>query len=139
MKEVEDFQKYMEICNQLAMKAASKGDTPVGCIILNGDQIIARAEEAGRIKQDVTCHAEIEAIRKARKKIGVDMSECTLVTTHEPCIMCGYAIRFHKIGKVVFKNRVEHLGSVSSIMKVLSSSEVPNHWGKPPEIIHFKN
>ncbi len=128
----------MEICEALAEIAAKKGNTPVGSIILKGNQIIARAEEAGHSKQDVTCHAEIEVIRKARKTIGVDMSGFTLVSNKEPCVMCGYAIRFHKISTVVYKEKVSHLGSVSSSMKVLSSTEVPDNWSKAPEIIQIK-
>ncbi len=127
----------MDLCDQLAVKAGAKGNAPVGCIILNGNQIIAKAEEAGHTKQDITCHAEIEVIRKARKKIGIDMSECTLVSTHEPCVMCGYAIRFHKIKKVVYKNSVKHFGSVHSTMGILTTNEVPKHWSKPPQIIQL--
>ena len=80
MEHAEGFQKYMEICEQLAIKAGENGNAPVGCIILKENKIIASAEEAGHSKQDITCHAEIEAIRKARKKIGADMSECILVS-----------------------------------------------------------
>lgn len=139
MKSVENYQTYMEVCYQLALKAGGKGNAYVGCIILQGNKVIAKAEEAGHSKQDITCHAEIEAIRKARKIIGVDMSDCTLVSTHEPCVMCAYAIRFHKISKVVYKNKVNYLGSVSSTMAILTTDEVASHWSKPPQIIQFKN
>jgi tRNA(adenine34) deaminase len=139
MNEVRDFKMYLEVCNQLALKAGGKGNTSVGCIILHGNKIIVKAEEAGHSKQDITCHAEMEAMRKARKIIGVDMSECTLVSTHEPCVMCGYAIRFHKIGKVVYEKKVSHLGSVSSTMAILTTDEVASHWSEPPQIIQFKN
>lgn len=139
MKKAEDYRKYMEICEKLAIKAASKGNAPVGCILLKGNQIIAKAEEAGKSKEDITCHAEIEAIRQARIEIGVDMSGCTLVTTHEPCVMCGYAIRFHKISTVVYKEKSQFFGSINSSMNVLNTADVPNHWNKPPEIIPFKS
>jgi len=137
MKHTNNFQIYMEKCDQLAIKAKERGNAPVGCIILFGNEIIAEAEEAGHSKQDISYHAEMEAIRNARKIIGVDMSECTLVSTHEPCIMCGYAIRYHKIKKVVYKNPVEYLGSINSSMKVLVTEEVPKHWSKSPEVILF--
>ena len=102
-------------------------------------EIIAKAEEATHSKQDITCHAEIEAIRKARKKVGIDMSECTMVSTHEPCVMCGYAIRFHKISRVVYKKKVKPFGSISSTMEILRTIEAPNHWSNPPQIIQSKN
>ncbi len=50
----------MDVCDQLAIKAGEKGNTPVGCIILEGSKIIAKAAEAGQSKQDITCHAELE-------------------------------------------------------------------------------
>ena len=134
----QNFQKYMEICEQLANSAAAKDNAPVGCIIVKGNQVIVKAEEAGHSKEDITCHAEIEAIRITREKIGIDMSECTLVSTHEPCVMCGYAIRFHKIGMVVYKNEVKHLGSITSKTSILRTLDVPNHWSSPPEIIQLK-
>ncbi|MFT4568256.1 MAG: tRNA(adenine34) deaminase [Saprospiraceae bacterium] len=133
----EELIKYMRLSDSLAKLAASKGNTPVGCVIVMKGKIISQAQEAGSSKQDVTCHAEIEAIRKARKKIGLDMSDCTLVTTHEPCVMCGYAIRFHKIKTVVYKNKVKHLGSISSAMTILATNNVPEHWSLPPIIIQL--
>ena len=128
----------MEICESLAKKAASKGNAPVGSIILKGNQIIAKGEEAGQSKQDITCHAEIEALRNARKKIGKDMSGYILMSTHDPCVMCGYAIRFHKISTVVYKEPVSHFGSINSEMKVLKTDKIPEHWSKPPAIIRIK-
>jgi tRNA(adenine34) deaminase len=133
----EELIKYMRLSDSLAKLAASKGNTPVGCVIVMKGKIISQAQEAGSSKQDVTCHAEIEAIRKARKKIGLDMSDCTLVTAHEPCVMCGYAIRFHKIKTVVYKNKVKHLGSISSAMTILATSNIPEHWSLPPIIIQL--
>ena len=131
---------YMHRCEILGEAAAKKGNPPVGAIIVNSDGIISEAAEAGRSKKDITCHAEIEAIRIAVKKLGSsDLSECTLFTTHEPCIMCSYAIRFYKIKKVVFKNTVDYLGGISSSMPLLLSNDVPPHWAKVPEIVHLRN
>jgi tRNA(adenine34) deaminase len=129
----------MSLCEKLGENAAKKDNSPVGAIIVKDDVIISEAEEAGKIKNDVTCHAEIEAIRIAVRKLGhPDLSECILFTTHEPCIMCSYAIRFYKIKKVVFKNAVDYLGGVSSSMPLLVSGDVPPHWSKPPEVAHLQ-
>jgi tRNA(adenine34) deaminase len=137
MIEIEGIKSYMQVCEQLGRSAADKGNSPVGCVILIDDQIIAYAEEASKSAEDVTCHAEIEAIRKARLRYGTDLSMCTLISTHEPCVMCGYAIRFHKIRRVIYKNEVEHFGSITSAMPVLRTSDVPNRWNEGPEIIRF--
>ena len=131
---------YMQRCEILADEAAKKGNAPVGAIVVKGYEIISEAEEAGRSKNDITCHAEIEAVRIAvRKMNSSDLSECILFTTHEPCVMCSYVIRFYKIKKVVFKNAVDYMGGVSSSMPLLISGDVPPHWSKPPEIVHLQS
>ncbi|MCG8331058.1 MAG: nucleoside deaminase [Chitinophagales bacterium] len=138
MIEKELLDTYINRCEQLGQNAAAKGNAPVGCIIIRNDKIIAEAEETATSKQDVTCHAEIEAIRIARQLMGKDMSDCTMISTHEPCIMCAYAIRFHGIKTVIYKNEVKFLGSVNSKMDVLNTIDVPGHWSKPPKIIQLK-
>ena len=130
---------YMNRCEELGNAATKKGNSPVGALIVKDDEIISEAEEAGKTKNDITCHAEIEAIRIAVKKLNSsDLSECILFTTHEPCIMCSYAIRFYKIKKVVFQNAVDYLGGITSSMPLLISDDVPPHWGKPPVVVHLK-
>ena len=130
---------YMHCCEILGKAAAEKGNPPVGAIIIKDDEIISEAEEAGKSKNDITCHAEIEAIRMAVKKLGSsNLSECTMFATHEPCVMCSYTIRFYRIKKVVFQNTVEYLGGISSSMPLLLSHEVPPHWTQHPEIVHLQ-
>ena len=131
---------YIKCCESLAKEAAAKGDAPVGSVIIKGDEIIAEAFEASKNKNDITCHAELEAIRLAVKKLKTnDLSACVIYSTHEPCIMCSYAIRFYKIKKVVYQHAVNYLGGVSSSMPLLNSKEVPPHWREVPVIVHLKN
>jgi tRNA(adenine34) deaminase len=131
---------YMKRCEILAAQAAANGDAPVGSIITKDDEIIAEAIEASKFKNDITCHAEIDAIRLAVKKLQTnDLSDCILYTTHEPCIMCAYAIRFYKIKKVVYQHSANYLGGVSSSMPLLTSKEVPPHWSDIPVIVHLKS
>lgn len=131
---------YIQRCEILGEKAALMGEAPVGSVILRGEKIISEASEASKNKNDVTCHAELEAIRTAVKKLKTnDLSGCTIYSTHEPCIICSYAIRFYKIKKVVFKHTVGSFGGISSSMPLLLTKEVPIHWGEVPEIIHLKN
>ena len=129
---------YMRLCENLAVSAAEKGNPPVGAIIVKDDEILSEAEEAGKSKNDITCHAEIEAVRIAVGKLkSTDLSECILFTTHEPCVMCSYAIRFYKIKKVVYRNAVDYLGGISSSMPLLITGDVPPHWSKPPAVVYL--
>ena len=70
---------YMQRCGLLGKTAAVKGNSPVGAIIIKADEIVSEAEEAGKSKNDVTCHAEIEAIRFAVAKMQTnDLSDCIM-------------------------------------------------------------
>ena len=129
---------FMQCCRALANTAAAKGESPVGAVIVKDDKLISEGMEAGKRKNDITCHAEIEAIRLAVEKLNSnDLSDYVLYTTHEPCIMCSYAIRFHKIKKLVYQNTVKYLGGISSSMPLLTTNDVPPHWGKAPVIVHL--
>ncbi|MEO5891178.1 MAG: nucleoside deaminase [Ferruginibacter sp.] len=128
---------YMDICTRLANAAKIKGNPAVGCVIVKNGELIAEAEETSVTKGDITCHAEIEAIRAAVKKIGKDLSHCTLYTTHEPCIMCAYPIRYHAIARIVIHSPVVFFGGINSEFALLTTTNVPAHWSAPPGISWF--
>ena len=129
-----DDQYYMDICNRLAEKAGLKGNPAAGALIVQNGIVVARAGEASETKGDITSHAEIEAIRKAVKKIGPDLSQCVLYTTHEPCVMCAYPIRYHAIGKIVIRSAVKFFAGTGTDFPLLITDKVPAHWSPPPEI-----
>lgn len=130
-----EYNIYMERCIELAKIAKERGDSPVGSVIVSGDKIIAEGIEANKSKRDVTCHAEIEALRGAvRIKGSNDLSDCVLITTHEPCLMCSYAIRFHKISKVVFGISTGEIGGYSSNYPILIATDI-KRWCEPPVIV----
>ncbi len=131
---------YIKRCELLTAETATNGVTSVGSINTKGDEIISEAIEASKYQNDVTCHAELEAIRLAVKKLKTnDLSDCILYTTHEPCIMCSYAIRFYKIKKIVYQQMINYLGGISSSMPLLMGQEVTPHWGNVPVIVHLKS
>ncbi|HMV24715.1 MAG TPA: nucleoside deaminase, partial [Saprospiraceae bacterium] len=108
-------------------------------VIVKNGEIVAEAAEAGKSKNDITCHAEIEALRLAVKKLqSNDLSECVMYSTHEPCIMCSYAIRYYRVKKLVYLHDVDYLGGITSQMPLLISDIVPPHWGRPPEIVRYR-
>lgn len=126
---------YMAECIVLAKIAKARGDSPVGSSIVRNEKIIGEGIEGGKTHQDIIFHAEIEAIRDAVKYTGTpDLSDCILYTTHEPCIMCSYVIRHHKIGLVVVGITTGEIGGYSSKYPLLLDKEIKK-WSSPPEII----
>lgn len=86
-----------------AKKAESKGEIPIGSVIVHGDQIIAKAHNLTETLHDVTAHAEMQAITMAADFMGGKyLTDCTLYVTVEPCTMCAGAIGWAQISKVVY-------------------------------------
>ena len=126
--------KFMLICIQLAKVALKNGNPPVGCIVVKDGQIIGIGIESGKSTGDITNHAEILAINDAvlnGKKN--DLKNAVMYTTHEPCIMCSYLIRHHKIPHIVYSLPVNFIGGFTSEFAVLKTENVPK-WGKRPKV-----
>ena len=125
----------MHECIRLAGIAKDRGDTPVGSIVVQNGRIISEGIEGGRTYKDITFHAEIEAVRNALKVLGkTDLSDCIMVTTHEPCIMCSYVIRHHKIKEIIIGITVPDVGSYSSVYPVLKDTTI-RKWTPAPDVI----
>jgi tRNA(adenine34) deaminase len=124
---------WMQVCLQLGRQARQAGNPPVGSVIIKDGKLIGKGMEAGRSKKDITCHAEIEAIRDAIGQGHTDLQDTILYTTHEPCIMCSYVIRHHKIGRIVIGVEVPEAGGYSSPFPILTTSAMAK-WGPPPRI-----
>jgi tRNA(adenine34) deaminase len=129
------YETWMRRCIALARIAQARGDSPVGAVIVRNGEVVAEGIEAGKSAQDITRHAEVEAISVARKVLDPsDLSDCLLVTTHEPCILCSYAIRHHRIPLVVFGVAVGEIGGYNSELAVLKERSV-KRWGEAPQLI----
>lgn len=95
-----------------ANKAERMGEVPVGAVIVSNNQIIARGHNLTEQLNDVTAHAEMQAITSAAEFIGGKyLKKCTLYVTLEPCIMCGGALFWSQIDKVVFGAKDEKRGA----------------------------
>lgn len=128
---------FMKRCEALAALATERGESPVGSVVVLGGEIIGEGIEAGKSMQDVTFHAEVEAVRDAVRKHGKDLSAATLYTTHEPCILCSYVIRHHRIGRVVIQKAVAYIGGASSGYPVLTAPDIPI-WPPPPVVVFLE-
>ncbi|MBR0296391.1 MAG: nucleoside deaminase [Paludibacteraceae bacterium] len=96
-------EKYMSLALHEAQKALSKGEVPVGCIIVSEGQIVGRGHNLTETLRDVTAHAEIQAITAASQTLGGKyLTDCTLYVTVEPCVMCAGAIGWAQVKRVVY-------------------------------------
>jgi tRNA(adenine34) deaminase len=102
---------YMKKALQEAEEALEKGEVPVGAIIVVEDRIIARAHNLTELLNDVTAHAEMQAITAAANFLGGKyLLNCTLYVTLEPCQMCAGALYWSQISKIVYGAKDEHRG-----------------------------
>jgi tRNA(adenine34) deaminase len=86
-----------------AQKAFEEGEVPVGAVVVNNQTIIARAHNFTEHLNDVTAHAEMQAITAAAEYLGGKyLSGCTLYVTLEPCVMCAGALYWSQLERVVF-------------------------------------
>ena len=93
----------MSLALKEAVKARNKDEVPIGCIIVKDDKVLARAHNLKIHKKDSTCHAEVECIRKACKKLNsYYLNDCEMYVTLEPCMMCMGAIKQARISRVVY-------------------------------------
>jgi tRNA(adenine34) deaminase len=96
---------------QEAELAFEKGEIPVGALIVIDNKIIARTHNLTELLNDVTAHAEMQAITSAANFLGGKyLTGCTLYVTLEPCQMCAGALYWSQISKIVFGASDEHRG-----------------------------
>jgi len=109
-------QKYIQTVHNLARKAFSKREIPVGAIVVDKDgKIIGRGYNLSHSKKSVVEHAEIRALEQAFKKIGDwRLDNCKLVVNLEPCLMCLGAIAYSRVGEVIYFLADPQFGSVES-------------------------
>ncbi len=93
----------MRIALHEASEALRRDEVPIGCVIVSGGQIIGRGHNLTETLQDVTAHAEMQALTAATQTIGGKyLSDCTLYVTIEPCVMCAGAIGWAQVKRVVY-------------------------------------
>lgn len=95
--------KHMIAAIAQAKQAATRGEVPVGAIIVHNGQIIAEAGNMTEADHDATAHAEILAIRQASRHLSTPrLTECDLYVTLEPCPMCASAIALARVRRIYF-------------------------------------
>ena len=102
---------FMKRALQEAQIAYEAGEVPVGAVIVIDNTIIARAHNLTELLNDVTAHAEMQAITAAANYLGGKyLHDCTLYVTLEPCQMCAGALYWSQISKIVYGTTDKHRG-----------------------------
>ncbi|TDU43277.1 tRNA(adenine34) deaminase [Gelidibacter sediminis] len=105
---------FMRKALQEAEIAFDKGEIPVGALIVIDNRIIARAHNLTELLNDVTAHAEMQAITAAANFLGGKyLINCTLYVTLEPCQMCAGALYWSQINKIVYGARDPERGCIA--------------------------
>ena len=111
MDEILNDTYFMKQALSEAKKAFDKGEVPVGAVIVCNRRIIARAHNLTETLNDVTAHAEMQAITAAASVLGGKyLIDCTLYVTVEPCPMCAGALAWAQISRIVYGTDDEKRG-----------------------------
>lgn len=118
---------FMRIALEEAQKAYSRGEVPVGAVLVRKGNVLARAHNSPIMNNDPSAHAEILVLRQAGEKISnYRLTDAELFVTIEPCIMCAGAIIHARLGRVIFGARDPKCGAVVSLYNVLNDERL-NH------------
>ncbi len=116
---------FMKKALQEAEIAFDKNEVPVGAIIVIDNKIIARAHNLTELLNDVTAHAEMQAITAAANYLGGKyLQKCTLYVTLEPCQMCAGALNWSQISTIVYGARDEQRGCIALNTKLHPKTKI---------------
>jgi tRNA(adenine34) deaminase len=125
MKDLFDDIYFMKKALKEAEVAFEKGEVPIGALIVIENKIIARSHNLTELLNDVTAHAEMQAITAAANFLGGKyLINCTLYVTLEPCQMCAGALYWSQISKIVYGARDEERGFLNLKTKMHPKTEI---------------
>lgn len=111
MEQLLNDEYYMKQALFEAQKAFDRDEVPVGAVIVSNNRIIARGHNLTETLNDVTAHAEMQAITAAASVLGGKyLVDCTLYVTIEPCVMCAGALGWSHISRIVYGAKDEKRG-----------------------------
>lgn len=102
---------FMRIALQEAKTAFEKDEVPIGAVIVSQNKIIAKGHNNVEQLIDATAHAEMICITAASNYLGSKfLEQCTLYVTLEPCLMCATALKWSRIGNIIYGAKDEKAG-----------------------------
>lgn len=120
---------YMKLALKEAEKAFAKDEVPVGCVIVRGGQILAKAHNQTELLKDPTAHAEMLALTQAAAACPEDkgrLLKTTVYVTLEPCAMCAGALVLSRVGHLIYGANDPKAGACGTLFNIAESSDL-NH------------
>jgi tRNA(adenine34) deaminase len=118
---------FLQLALDEAIAAGRSGEVPVGAIIVQGDLVLARAQNRVLRDNDPTAHAEVVALRAAGQTLGNHrLNGCTMFVTLEPCSMCAGALVHARVDRVVYATADPKAGAAGSVLSVINHPRL-NH------------
>ena len=116
---------FMKMALQEAEAAKDLQEVPIGCVIVMNNRVIARGHNLTEQLNDVTAHAEMQAITSASNFLGGKyLKDCTMYVTLEPCVMCAGALAWSQISNVVIGARDEKRGFINKNLQLHPKTEI---------------
>lgn len=116
---------FMKMALQEALAANEMDEVPIGCVVVMNDRVIARGHNLTEQLNDVTAHAEMQAITSAANFLGGKyLIDCTMYVTMEPCVMCAGALAWAQISKLVIGARDEKRGFINKNIQIHPKTEI---------------
>ena len=115
----------MKLALQEAREALEKDEVPIGCVVVFNDRIISRSHNLTETLNDVTAHAEMQAITSSANFLGGKyLINATMYVTMEPCVMCAGALFWSQISKIVIGARDEQRGFINKGIRLHPKTEI---------------
>jgi tRNA(Arg) A34 adenosine deaminase TadA len=121
----DDHEGFMKVAIREAELSLREGNKGFGAVLVRGGRIFARAHDSEVTESDPTAHAEMKLIRDACRRLGTgDLSDCLIVSTHEPCPMCTGAIVWARISEIIYGTSIARSKSQGRKMIDMGSEEI---------------
>jgi len=113
---------FMDLALQEARAAGERGEVPIGCVVVRGGEVLARAGNRTVTDRDPTAHGELIAIRHAARLLRSErLDDCDIYVTLEPCAMCAGALAFARIRRLYYGAADPKGGAVDNGVKFFAS------------------
>jgi tRNA(adenine34) deaminase len=127
---------FMRLALAEAEKASAMGETPVGAVLVIGDEVIAAAHNMRETWQDPAAHAELLVVREAAARLGRwRLQDATVYVTLEPCLMCAGALVLARVGRLVYGCRDPKAGSLGSVYDVVRDGRLNHTYRITPGVL----